>query len=633
MIGQKLNERYKIKSRLGEGGMGEVYLAVDEQNNQKVAVKILARQAATQPGVLDRFRREAVMLRQLEHPNIVKFLDAFDHEGQYVIVMEYMPGGSLHALMQKGPLSVERARQIALDLCDALIRAHKLNIIHRDIKPDNVLMEKDGTPKLADFGVARLTEGTRMTRSGTQVGTPYYMAPEAWEGKPLDVQADIWSLGVLLYEMLSGKVPFDGESPLTVMNRVFTTDLPDLLQIRKEVQPGFAKIVTKMLKRDKRERHKTMRQVAVDLESVEFMTAIDSSLLKPKMLESTPTYLEELTRLEQGTVVEWTEPTMHDSAKLTQVKSKQPRQARRHNLSAYGFVLAILVIIIGGAFFLRSQTPQMEPVATENVTTELPVLALTQAEFIPITSSPKVAPTPELGIGSTMVSDRDGMTLVFVPPGEFKMGSLAWSQVTHKVYLDAYWIDQTEVTNTMYIKCVTGGGCTSPSDLGSNSKDVYYANSDFGEYPVIFVNWKQAHDYCVWAGRRLPTEAEWEKAARGTDERTYPWGEAITCDKANYDNSCVGETTRVASYPIDKSLFGAYDMAGNVTEWVADWFDDKYYESSPSIDPQGPSNGQAKVKRGGSWSSSLYVARSYFRFGVNPSLQANYLGFRCALSP
>jgi serine/threonine protein kinase len=267
MIGQLLNQRYNILSLLGEGGMGEVYLAIDQKTGEQVAVKILARSLSANPDSLERFRREAEALRQLDHPNIVKFVDAFEYEGQYVIVMEQMPGGSLHERIGKGPLPVEEARQIALDLCDALIRAHRLRIIHRDIKPDNVLIAEDGTPKLADFGVARLSEGTRMTRSGTQVGTPYYMSPEAWEGKTLDAQADIWSLGVILFEMLSGQVPFGGDTGAAVMNKVLTIAPPDLRKLRADVPTGLVRIVSLMLTRDKQRRYQTMRQVAADLES------------------------------------------------------------------------------------------------------------------------------------------------------------------------------------------------------------------------------------------------------------------------------------------------------------------------------------------------------------------------------
>jgi serine/threonine protein kinase len=267
MIGQTLNHRYIITSILGKGGMGEVYLAADQQTGQQVAVKILARSLSASPEALERFRREAETLRQLDHPNIVKFVDSFEHEGQFVIVMEYLPGGSLHDLCMKGPLPIDHARRITLELCDALIRSHHLSIVHRDLKPENVLLTETGTPKLADFGVARLAEGTRMTRTGTQVGTPYYMSPEAWEGDNLDARADIWSLGVIFFEMLAGKVPFGGDTSAAVMNKVLTTAPPDLKKLRADTPPGLVKIVRGMLTRDKQKRYQTMRQVAVDIES------------------------------------------------------------------------------------------------------------------------------------------------------------------------------------------------------------------------------------------------------------------------------------------------------------------------------------------------------------------------------
>ncbi len=266
MIGQKLNKRYTITARLGKGGMGTVYRASDEQTGQEVAVKVIASELALNPEGLERFRREGEALRQLDHPNIVKFLEAFQQEDQVILVMEYVSGGSLHDLLLQGRLPVDRVLQISLDLCDALIRAHRLNIIHRDIKPENVLLTQNGIPKLADFGVARLNEDTRMTRSGTQVGTPYYMSPEAWEGKALNFQADIWSLGVLLFEMLAGQVPFGGDTPLAVMNKIFTSQPPDLKRLRADVSPGLVKIVGRMLTRDKKRRYQTMREVAVDLE-------------------------------------------------------------------------------------------------------------------------------------------------------------------------------------------------------------------------------------------------------------------------------------------------------------------------------------------------------------------------------
>ena len=266
MIGQTLNHRYTITARLGKGAMGTVYRATDTQSGREVALKVISSELVVDPDMLERFKREGEALSKLKHPNIVEFLDAFQHGEHYVIVMEYVSGGSLHELISKGPLPLDRANRIALELCDALIRSHHLNIVHRDIKPENVLIAEDGTPKLADFGVARLSEGTRMTKSGTQVGTPYYMSPEAWEGKPLDAQADIWSLGVILFEMLTGQVPFGGDTGAAVMNKVLTTQPPDMKKLRAEVPPKLAQIIKQMLTRDKTRRYPTMRQLAADLE-------------------------------------------------------------------------------------------------------------------------------------------------------------------------------------------------------------------------------------------------------------------------------------------------------------------------------------------------------------------------------
>jgi predicted Ser/Thr protein kinase len=267
VIGQTLNGRYTVTAMLGRGAMGTVYRALDAQTGREVAVKVLGRDLAFDREMLERFRREGEALRQLRHPNIVGYVDTFQHDGQQVIVMEYISGGNLHDLVKQGPLPIDRARRIALGLCDALTRAHDLNIIHRDLKPENVMLAEDGAPELTDFGVARLMEaGTKLTGTGTQVGTPYYMSPEAWQGQSLDAQSDIWSLGVVLYEMLSGTVPFGGDTVVAVMNKVLTATLPDLNTLRPDAPPALVKIIRKMLTRDKAKRYQTMRQVGVDLE-------------------------------------------------------------------------------------------------------------------------------------------------------------------------------------------------------------------------------------------------------------------------------------------------------------------------------------------------------------------------------
>ncbi|MCB9112582.1 MAG: SUMF1/EgtB/PvdO family nonheme iron enzyme [Anaerolineales bacterium] len=319
------------------------------------------------------------------------------------------------------------------------------------------------------------------------------------------------------------------------------------------------------------------------------------------------------------------------------IKSGNIYQVKRFR--SFGVVGIVLLFFILGGFGLNSlfrKLPETTPTPTIQSFTETPKPPTeTLAPFTPTlteTASPSPTPTTVLGIGSSSRSLKDDMLLLYVPAGEFMMGSLDWSQVAHKVFLDAYWIDQTEVTNAMYGKCVEAKQCEPPEKNRSQSRSSYFDDPGFANYPVVYVSWYDAMTYCSWVGRALPTEAQWEKAARGQDDRTYPWGENINCNKANYDNSCIGDTTAVGKYLGDKSLYGVYDLGGNVSEWVRDWYDDLYYLNSPSENPSGPENGQNKVKRGGSWSSGIYAARSYFRFGVNPNDKENYLGFRCSLS-
>jgi eukaryotic-like serine/threonine-protein kinase len=288
---------------------------------------------------------------------------------------------------------------------------------------------------------------------------------------------------------------------------------------------------------------------------------------------------------------------------------------------------------------------------------------LSSAAVTPTNSTPMSAPVSTLSftpsLGASLVSPKDNMTMIFIPAGEFSMGSengLTDEQPLHTVALDAFWIDQTEVTNAMYSLCVQSGACDQPSVTS------YYQDPRYSNHPVAFVSWNDATAYCSWTGRRLPTEAEWEKAASWdplmNQKRVYPWGNEFDCKKGNFDDetqldsfvmpgapNCDGytRTSPVGSFPSGASPYGVLDMGGNVWEWVHDAFIEtdplktsvqNYYAISPRSNPQGvdPSITDYRVMRGGSWNINFGYGRSAYRlwFGLDDSY--DFTGFRCSYS-
>jgi len=263
--------RYQLNRLVGGGAMGDVFAGTDTLTGDPVAVKQLRAECISgMPQMVERFLREGEVLRRLNHPNIVKVLATVDEGRQHYIIMEWVGGGSLADLLAREPkLPFERVVSIGLELSDALSRAHHLEILHRDIKPANILLAEDGTPRLTDFGLALVGEQPRLTESGSILGTLYYLAPEVYAGRAVNERADIWSFGVVLFEMLTGRLPFDGETAFDLMWAIKTQPLPVIENLRPGIPVALANLVRRMLRKDAPARIESARQVGAELEAIQ----------------------------------------------------------------------------------------------------------------------------------------------------------------------------------------------------------------------------------------------------------------------------------------------------------------------------------------------------------------------------
>lgn len=616
--------RYQIIEKLGEGGMATVYKAYDKRLETEVAIKVI-RVESIPPDflgeVLTRFDREAKSLARLTHPNIVKVIDYGEFEFMPYLVMEYLPSGTLKSKI-KGPIPYQKAARMLIPIAQALDFAHRQGIIHRDVKPANILVAADGAPMLTDFGIAKILNEdntTDLTSSSVMVGTPEYMAPEQVSGKRVDHRADIYALGVVFYEMITGRRPFVADTPLAILYKHANEPLPHPQAFVPDLPPAVESVLFKALAKKPEDRYQDIGQFASALESLTANLALnleDPSIVNPPRRNvahrSTPKGI--------GTDLYW----------------------------ILGVIAGLLGILgVAGMLMLRNSIGLSN---NSQVINPIPAVSIIPTET--------VTPIPSPTSWPDSITDPIGASMRFIPAGEFTMGTSAqdaqiecnryntqYCQASrfvnetppHVVTLDAFYMDTYEVTNANYKLCVDAGVCKTPLNTSSATRSNYYGDPQFDNYPVLYVDWQMAKTYCEWRGGSLPTEAQWEKAARGTDTRPYPWGKGLRCNLANYNSQnngpCTGDTTPVGSYAEGISPYGLYDMAGNVWEWTLDWHTESYDLSLPSANPTGAPTGVYRVLRGSSWFDYEFSARTTFRGRADPNMAENYIGFRCVRFP
>jgi len=653
LTGKQLGQ-YRIVAPLGEGGMAAVYKAYQQTMDRYVALKILPRHFAADPEFVGRFEQEAKIIAKLQHVHILPVHDYGTSEGYTYIVMPFVETGTLDDLLQGEPLPQEQIRKIISQVGEALHHAHSQGLVHRDVKPSNILIDQDGNCLLTDFGITKVVEGTaKFTQTGAIIGTPAYMSPEQIMGETLDGRSDIYSLGIILYQLATGRAPYRAETPPAIFVKHLHDPLPPPRKFNQDLPESVERVILKALAKDPKDRYSNATELVNAIHGAASEVVTDQTVVEPFVPTPPPTLVEDPAIQRQ-----FEQPSTVDRDASLRPLEAQPAekveatQAKPFRWVFFGGGGALVVVaaylVIRGVLGLGGGTQGEDatslPKATSVPTTQVAELAPTSTS-----AATQDLSTPEgLEGGTITINGVDGAEMVYIPEGEFTMGSdpsegydfcidfppasgveckTSWFEKEsppHDIYLSAFWIHRTEVTIAQYWQCVNAGVCD-PMDQRGRSTD----------HPVSNVTYDQARSYCQWTGLDLPTEAQWEKAARGTTNRSWPWGsDRPTVSLVNTMENEFDNTVPVGTYPQGASFYGLVDMAGNVWEMALDWFREDFYMSpvARDADTQGPPSSPDgfRVLKGSGYVGDFNDARISNRLPVYPTYADYHVGFRCA---
>ncbi|MFN0103032.1 MAG: bifunctional serine/threonine-protein kinase/formylglycine-generating enzyme family protein [Bryobacteraceae bacterium] len=658
--------RYEVDGELGRGGFGVVYSAVDPGLGRAVAIKALLDPGADPAELV----REGRLLAGLSHPNIVFVLDAFIWDGRLMIVMEKVSGTSLGKWVLGDPAPGLLDRVLILEqMADALSHAHRAKVQHRDLKPGNVMVTPYGVAKVLDFGIAKRRDvaGGADDPSTAVRGTLSYMVPEQLTLSKSGFASDVFAFGVVAYELLSGRHPFPGDTEFLVLNAIVNLAPAALGSVVNGLPAPAIRVIEKCLEKAPEQRFTTLTEVERELRRAVFpMRQAEARRLVVEGLAAlerndrvrAEKWAESAEKLDRGCselrmlherLEEGPPPQDPGYERMTQQIRQMLADEGQEKKAAAAAVLEAVAAGFGWNQELRVLQARIN--GQELTVAEAPIHTDIEADLIARQAArrdrfwlglavagvtivavgvwlvsqmgkrvPEPPPAPTVAEVEVTTNRKDGLRYVHIPAGIFRMGCSPGDsecsddeKPAHEVRISkAFWMGQTEVTVEAYKRFAAATGKAMPKPV-----------IDGDSQPMAEVDWTEAKAYCEWAGMGLPTEAEWEYAARGgTTGARY----AALPDVAWYrDNLAyinpVGKKTANA--------FKLYDMLGNVREWTADLYENKYADSGPVTDPTGPLIGEYRVLRGGSGADDASFARASGRSKFDPTGRELNFGFRC----